>query len=721
MAKSRKRNSAAQPLGVVEQRDETARKIHDARAENPSPEWFWFTVAALWWALIIVELGLNLLVAASAFRSSPLPLGVRLTILCYDFAALSGFYVILAAVFFFGRMILYRFFPKLGFRQKRQRIALVALVGFAALLYGATWAKLWHTGKFLSGLDFAFVSPHPVQIFHWIGKDIILIVVGFAVVMALALSHWIPNLLVTLGQPAQRRIAVAAVYGMALFVFGALLGELFSGFGERQYTRSAILYVKSRDESSGPFAHLLSNLRNLPRSLDGEISPSNRPQIITRPIVPMSDYVTSVQTNRVNRWNVILLIVESLRADQLRAYGGRREVMPAIEALSGESRVFSNSYTQASHTDYATVVPLSSHYPLRSTTIHAYPKDPAYPRVLIYDILKAIGYRTAIFSSSNEYWSGMINFLQTGSVERFFHAANFKGPTYVAEGDTGLAQWVKTTKHAGSVDDRFTVGEAIQWIEGLDKNPFFLYVNFQNSHVPYVVPKDFPRRFSVTQTDFPIRFGHIPEDKVEAAKNVYADSLAYVDMQIDRLFRYLKKSGRWENTVVVLTGDHGQAFYEHGFAAHASAIYNEVMKVPLIIRAPQLNPGIDARPAQHVDILPTILALLGLPAHPSAQGVSLVEPRVNENRSIYLVAQTPLAHQYGIVRSRFKLVYDGESRRYALYDLVSDPGETKDVAASHKEDVHDLANRLQTWRKLQIDYYADRTLHSREYPPIIAD
>jgi arylsulfatase A-like enzyme len=134
-----------------------------------------------------------------------------------------------------------------------------------------------------------------------------------------------------------------------------------------------------------------------------------------------------------------------------------------------------------------------------------------------------------------------------------------------------------------------------------------------------------------------------------------------------------------------------------------------------------LNPGIDARPAQHVDILPTILALLGLPAHPSAQGVSLVEPRVNENRSIYLVAQTPLAHQYGIVRSRFKLVYDGESRRYALYDLVSDPGETKDVAASHKEDVHDLANRLQTWRKLQIDYYADRTLHSREYPPIIAD
>jgi arylsulfatase A-like enzyme len=192
-------------------------------------------------------------------------------------------------------------------------------------------------------------------------------------------------------------------------------------------------------------------------------------------------------------------------------------------------------------------------------------------------------------------------------------------------------------------------------------------------------------------------------------------------MQIDRLFRYLKKSGRWENTVVVITGDHGQAFYEHGFAAHASAIFNEVMKVPLIIRAPGLNPAIDARPAQHVDILPTILDLLGLPAHPSAQGVSLVEPRVNVNRSIYLVAQTPLAHQYGIVRSRFKLVYDGESRRYTLYDLASDPGETNDVSATHKEDVHDLASRLQTWRKLQIDYYADRTLHSREYPPIIAD
>src|SRR4029450_7465633 len=107
--------------------------------------------------------------------------------------------------------------------------------------------------------------------------------------------------------------------------------------------------------------------------------------------------------------------------------------------------------------------------------------------------------------------------------------------------------------------------------------------------------------------------------------------------------------GMWDNTIIVLTGDHGQAFYEHGFASHASAIFDEVMKVPLVIRAPQVKPGTEVRLAQHVDIAPSILGLLGLPVHPSFQGIDLIHSVVDPKHLAYMVVQTPLAYQYGVV------------------------------------------------------------------------
>jgi arylsulfatase len=418
---------------------------------------------------------------------------------------------------------------------------------------------------------------------------------------------------------------------------------------------------------------------------------------------------------------VLLLTVESLRADQLRAYGGNRDVMPALEKLANEARVFLNTYTQSGHTNYATIIPLSSHYPLRSATAHVYPKNPTYPRVLIYDVLKVLRYRTAIFSSSNENWGGMINYLETGGLDRFIHAANSKKPTYLMQGDTGFAIWARETKHAGSLDDRSTVDEAIQWIDNTGNEPFFVAMNLQNSHLPYPVPPDFPRRFGPAKLDFTIRFAHFPKDKSQVVKDVYADSLAYVDSQIGRLFQHLRNKNKWDNTLIVVTGDHGQAFYEHGFASHASAIFDEVMKVPLLIRAPGLKAGLDNRLAQYVDIAPSILGLLGLPVHPSFQGIDLFNTRPDSKRSAYLVAQTPDAYQYGIVRSGLKLIYDEREREYLLFNVATDPGEKTDIASAQPELVKELAQRLNTWRKLQIDYYSDPGLQAREYPPILKD
>lgn len=666
------------------------------------------------------------LMPGSGVQDDRLPIGARFLLVCHSIAALSLFLALIGVSLNAATWLLGRCFSDRS-RARLFTSGVTSLVICAVLvIYFASWAMFWQLGTFLDSQVLLFLAPNPIQVFHWVDGDVALAVLTLALATTFTLRWWMPRWTDRCQAKTQRRLVLASVWGLGLSILGATVGGLYCGWGDRQYERSAILYTRSLSSSSGPFPYILADIRRHTATAGEESSQGLRTSkinIVERPLISMDRYVGSVSSGRgkMNRWNVIILVVESLRADQLRAYGSSRDVMPTVDELSLEGRNFLNAYTQSSHTNYATIVPLSSHYPLRSATAYTYPERPSYPRVLIYDVLKAVGYQTAVFSSSNEYWGGMINYLQTGKLDHFMHAGNFKGPKYLMQDDAGFAAWVRETKHAGSVDDRHTVDEAIRWMDTVGSKSFFLSINFQNSHLPYPVPRDFPRRFGPPKLDFTIRFARFPKDKTSVVKDIYADSLAYVDAQISRLFQYLKQHGLWENTVIVLTGDHGQAFYEHGFASHASAIYNEVMRVPIVIRAPEMQRGLENLPAQHVDIAPSLLALLGLPPHPSFQGINLFDPQSNPNRSIYMVAQTPDAYQYGIIRSGFKLIYDERKGEYLLYDLTSDPGETSDIADLRPALAKELAHRLHTWRKLQIDYYLDAELQAREYPPILAD
>ena len=678
------------------------------------------TLAVAWAAFATLELALYVLMPRTALHSHDLPVGARILLFCYSLTVLTFFLLLAGAAIMATVSSCWRFFPDRRGVRVVARLLIALPIWLLLIFYGASWGLFWQTGSFIGTQVFIFMAPHPLQVFHWVDFDIAFTIVAAAGAGAFALTL-IPRWTARQSRISQETLIRSWSWAIGLFVMGAFLGNLYSRGGERQFMRAGIIYSRNQDNRSGPFSYILADLTKLTGKASEDLPVENSFQISQRPVISFDQYKALAEQKKHHRWNVLLLTVESLRADQLRAYGGNRDVMPALEKLANEARVFLNTYTQSSHTNYATITPLSSHYPLRSATAHAYPKNPTYPRVLIYDVLKAMGYRTAIFSSSNENWGGMINYLETGSLDRFIHAANSKKPTYLMQGDTGFAIWARETKHAGSLDDRSTVDEAIQWIADLGNEAFFVAMNLQNSHLPYPVPPDFPRRFGPAKLDFTIRFAHFPKDKIQVVKDVYADSLAYVDVQIGRLFQYLKAKNKWENTVVVITGDHGQAFYEHGFASHASAIFNEVMSVPLLIRAPGLKAGLEHRLAQHVDIAPSILGLLGLPVHPSFQGIDLFNTAPDSKRSAYLVAQTPDAYQYGIVRSGFKLIYDERQREYLLFNVAKDPGEKTDIAAAQPDLVKELAQRLTTWRKLQIDYYSDPGLQAREYPPILKD
>jgi arylsulfatase A-like enzyme len=681
------------------------------------------SLAAICIVVAVIDLIFSALVSDTALRSDRLSLGARISLAAYGVAVLlAGVCVVAAPVWLLRRAGR----PGTSSLLKwTTAVASAVIVWVAVFLYGSSWALFWNTGVFLDRQAYAFIAPNPVQVFHWVYPPLGIAVIVATLVTAFGFARWVPGRVAATRPETRHRLVRVAVAGAVATVIIAVFGGLLYGSDAGESNGAKSDYAVTRDDHAGPVAHAVADLLRRSQFADDQaVATIDTGNVIRRPIISMEQYLSTVQAGGVRRWNVVMVQVESLRSDQLRIYGGTRDVMPAVDALARESRVFTNAYVQASHSNYEDLVPLSSQYPLRSAQMYEYPPNPTYPRVLIYDVFKALGYKTAIFSSQNERWGGMLNFHRASSLDRFFHAETFDGPTQAPWGDLGFAEWVKETKGAGSVDDKYTIQEATKWLDTVGTgSPFFLHMNLQSSHLPYVVPDDYRYRFSPKTLDFAIMWGKFPIDKIDIVKGRYADSLFYEDMQIARLFDYLKSHGLWDNTLIVIGGDNGEAFYEHGFAAHASSLFNEVMKVPMIIRAPGLQPGLDARPAMFLDVPPSVFDLMGLPAHPGFQGISLFEPNPDPNRSIYMIVQTPAAFQSAIVRSGFKLLYSEWDGRNYLYDLVNDPAETptKNLARSRPDLLADLTDRLRLWRREQLSYYADVPRQSREYPPVVKD
>ena len=613
-------------------------------------------LSAAWLLVAILEVGLSALIPETALRDDDLSIGVRIGLTAYSLTLLAVAVAVVGAPL----LLLARLGTPAAHPALRWFVGGIPILGAwaAVLLYGASWTEFWNIGVFLDRQALLFWLPHPVQVFHWIYPPLAIGVVAATFVAAAMLAWWIPRAVAAMRPAVQRRIVMTAACVAGVCVVDAAAGQFVHG-ASAQGGLNRSSYVVARDEHTAPLVHALADLLGsaTPSATPSSAAQNDASRVIRRPIISMNQYLTGIDKSRVKPWNVLMIQVESLRSDQLRAYGGTRDVMPTLDALARESQVFTNAYIQASHSNYADLVPLSSQYPLRSGEVHTYPPNPTYPRVLIYGVLKAIGYKTAIFSSQNENWGGMINFHQPDRLDRFFHAATFDGPTYAPWGDISFAEWVKETKGAGSVDDRHTVSAATEWLDTVGRTPFFLHMNLQSSHVPYVVPDDFPRPFGPKTLDFTIMWGKFPRDKINVVKDRYADSLFYEDTQIARLFEHLRRKGLWDNTLIVIGGDNGEAFYEHGFASHATALFNEVVKVPMIIRVPGMAAMEDVRPAMFLDIPPTVLELLGLAGPPWVSGDQPVRTVTRSARSIYMIAQTPVVHEAAIVRSGFKLLF----------------------------------------------------------------
>ncbi len=359
-------------------------------------------------------------------------------------------------------------------------------------------------------------------------------------------------------------------------------------------------------------------------------------------------------------WNVVLVTIDTLRADHVGAYGQGRAATPALDALAGEGTRFAHCVAQAPLT-------LPSHASLLSATqplFHRLRDNGAFqapPQLeLVSEVLRGRGFATAAFIG------GYVLHGKWGLNQGFDLYADRFDPG--AGGSLDLL----AKKPAGEV-----LAEARGWLAAISNRRFFAWIHLYDPHFPYVPPPPFDR-------------GNDP----------YRGEVEYTDAELGRFFAFLKERGLWERTLVVATADHGEGLDDHGEQKHGYFLYETTLHVPLIVRGPRpFAARTVATTVQLVDVAPTILELLGIPAPPGWQGKPLTRLLAGESDArfgdAYSETWYPRLH-YGW--SPLKAFYrNGEKYIFAprdeLYDLAADPGERRNLAGERPRRRDDLRGR----------------------------
>jgi arylsulfatase A-like enzyme len=361
--------------------------------------------------------------------------------------------------------------------------------------------------------------------------------------------------------------------------------------------------------------------------------------------------------------NLLLVTVDTLRPDRLGFGGHERPTSPALDRLAAEGVRFERSYSQSGWTLPSLATVLTGRHPSRHGAV-AFDAalDPGLPTLAT--LLRQRGYDTRAFVSH------VLLRPQYGLARGF---ARYDGSVL----EVGHPHRVATAK---PLTDR-----AIRALDEV-RPPFFLWVHYFDPHFLYLRHPEFAG------------FGDSDLDR-------YDGEIAHTDEQVGRLLDALREHGREDDTVVVFTADHGEAFGENGAYYHDD-LGEPVARTPLVVKAPGLAPGVRHEPAQQIDLLPTVLARLGVPTPEGLPGRDLLAPDGAE-RPVFMERVDPSPWlQRAVVRGRHKLVVNvrvegaqppadrprGPTVRPGvfLYDLEDDPGETTNLFDPESEVAREL-------------------------------
>ncbi len=368
--------------------------------------------------------------------------------------------------------------------------------------------------------------------------------------------------------------------------------------------------------------------------------------------------------------NIVLVGLESTAAQYLSLYGGEYNLSPNLTALANNGIVFDNAYAAYPESIKGLFSVLCATFPAFDSRTDDYASAPCNA---LPEALRQAGYHTAMFHSGRFGYLGMEAAIRNRGFLLLEDAGDIGG------------------NHESSfgIDEPATVDRALKWIDSIPRgDSFFLTYLPIAGHHPYETPSP----------------GPFPEHD-ELGR--YRNAVLYGDASLGTLIEGIRARGLAENKLWIIYGDHGEAFGQHeGNYGHTFFLYEENVHVPLVIASPgMIRRQIRATTVMSlVDIAPTVFDLLGLPPQSGVQGESALN---GQPRMALFFADYSLG-LLGLRDGRYKYIYDLGSGRAKMFDLVSDPRETRDVSLSHREAAEWYKTRVQSWTEAQKSYLEPR-------------
>jgi arylsulfatase A-like enzyme len=381
-----------------------------------------------------------------------------------------------------------------------------------------------------------------------------------------------------------------------------------------------------------------------------------------------------------SRPNLLLITVDTLRADHLGCYGSRLGASPSIDKLAGGALVFDDCLCNVPLTGPSCAAMMTSLPPrMTGATRNGLPVIPGVSTVA--ELLRTAGWHTFCVQST---WTLKAKLC---GLDRGFD---------VYDQDFHHRRWglINPERPADKVTDA-----ALRLLHDCPSNqPFFGWVHYIDPHAPYRMHRHFDpwnkSRSALSQRDW--------------IRARYASEVAFMDHELGRLLDALPP-----DTVVVLTADHGESLFEHNYLGHGRRIYQDNLHVPLMLRAPGVAPGRTGVPAQGIDIAPTLLGLANVAAAPGMRGSDLLRcpPGADRLRFVetyggavphvpglrQMLAGSGPSHR-GVIAEGWKLILSG-NRRIELYRLPDDPKEELNRADSETKRVTALSGAVAAWTR----------------------
>jgi arylsulfatase A-like enzyme len=431
------------------------------------------------------------------------------------------------------------------------------------------------------------------------------------------------------------------------------------------------------------------------------------------------------------RPNVLIYLIDTERADHASLYGYARDTTPFMKKLGGQGLVFDDCQVQAPRTKQSTASLMTSLYSYTHGIVHDYDTIPKGSTTLA-EQLRAAGYVTASIVANP--FAGRI--------------------TGLGRGFDYLEEWAVVQRYRTDAHDRGTDSEAVNkiafpWLDQHKDEPFFLYAHATDPHAPYRPPAGFEEKFanSSETPEFDRNYkslggkikyaggtvvnragarqaGVDPDRFIRRAMDRYDGEILHNDSSLEQLVGKLKQLGVLDNTLIVVVSDHGEEFWEHGWTSHGHSLYQELTHAVFLMWNPKLIP-VPRRisdPVQLIDLMPTVLDLLGVKIPDVVEGQSLApfaKGQVFRRRSPVMTSRfaDPEAKKIGFVPenridaiafldANWKLIYrekgdEAGVSKLELYDRRTDREETKNLAAQNPREVNQLLAEITKWTEAQ--------------------